>query len=512
MGKHYQIVWVNTIEFPGREVPLVLLDNGKPGYLINQWIFYLHEEEITQATLDLYLRALCHLYDFVLSRYSEPLNQSQLKGLLADFIDAKKLGTDTHCLTSDPRYSWLHSLGLYWKPLFKQTNTIALYLNAINKFDEWQISFHASQPLNPYEKRLMSSWEIYQDFQQRTNWDPFLHLYSAKQHVKKEYQNSVYGKYLHKRHLQESTRKKAPKSFPLDRYIELIECTKNPRDKLLWLLMGGGALRRSETLHLFLSDVQGVDPHYGDMRVALEDPETGFMEWHSEDQIPMSGSRIEYFKSNFRNYHFSPGHPLRNLQPRSRYGKRNTGLHAGFKGMTFGDTDSIAKLLSSDNLQKNPNPHYIWWLDVKIGQYFSRVFEEYIQHFFWRNNHTGIPNPSNWPWHPWLLICTSTKNYGMPLTIPSLKGAWKRALKRIGMEGSGLGPHSLRHMYGYYCANVLKLPLEVVQVLMHHANPSSTQCYYSLEKSVIREMIQNAALLDKRISIEWAFNKEEVTY
>lgn len=39
MGKLYQIVWVNTVEFPGRAVPLVLLGNGKPGYRINQWIF-----------------------------------------------------------------------------------------------------------------------------------------------------------------------------------------------------------------------------------------------------------------------------------------------------------------------------------------------------------------------------------------------------------------------------------------------------------------------------------------
>jgi len=65
--------------------------------------------------------------------------------------------------------------------------------------------------------------------------------------------------------------------------------------------------------------------------------------------------------------------------------------------------------------------------------------------------------------------------------------------------------HSLRHMYGYYCANILKppLPLEMTQMLMHHANINSTAVYYRLSDSTIRKMITDAAELDERITREW---------
>lgn len=87
--------------------------------------------------------------------------------------------------------------------------------------------------------------------------------------------------------------------------------------------------------------------------------------------------------------------------------------------------------------------------------------------------------------------------------MPALKQAWKRALKRIGMENSGIGMHSLRHMYGYYCANILRIPIETTQMLMRHASVHSTQVYYTLESSVVREIISKAAALEGRIESEW---------
>jgi len=63
-SSYYQVVWMYANAFPGREIPLVLLGDAKPGYVINQWIFYLLDEEITPSRLELYVRALCHLYAF----------------------------------------------------------------------------------------------------------------------------------------------------------------------------------------------------------------------------------------------------------------------------------------------------------------------------------------------------------------------------------------------------------------------------------------------------------------
>ena len=82
--------------------------------------------------------------------------------------------------------------------------------------------------------------------------------------------------------------------------------------------------------------------------------------------------------------------------------------------------------------------------------------------------------------------------YGLPMTIGAVRGAWERALKRIGMGNCGLGPHSLRHMYGQYCASVLKLPLEVTSMVMHHSSPLSTKVYYHLKSEEVRHAITSA--------------------
>jgi hypothetical protein len=60
-----------------------------------------------------------------------------------------------------------------------------------------------------------------------------------------------------------------------------------------------------------------------------------------------------------------------------------------------------------------------------------------------------------------------------------------------------LGCHSLRHFYGYYCANVLGLAIDIVQVMMHHALATSTQVYYGLAKSTVKQEVM-LAILKKR--------------
>lgn len=489
---YYQIIWIHAQEFPGREIPMVLLADGRPGYVINQWIFYLLQEEITPSRLEQYVRSLCHLYAFVISRYKDSFGEREAEGLLADFISAKKYGTDQYCASQDTRLSWLFSLGLYWKPLLLRTQTIKRYLDAINKFDEWQSVFHNIERLNPYETKLMTAWEIYHDFQRRTQWDPLAHLHPARSHQRRDYKHSADGKFLHRRQKDEQGRGKCPKAFPLEAFVDLVERSQNPRDKLLWLLMGGGSLRGSETLHLFQSDVAGVNES-GEALVLLGDPETGMVTWADQHGKKHHEARAEYFRQCFQNNNASKNSILQNLQPRTKYGKRNSGLHAGFKGMTFGTTDSERQLFGYAD-GRPYNLDHVWWIDPRIGNYFWEVFQEYQAHYLWQNNKTGKSNPKNWPWHPWLFVSTSKLNYGMPLTVPGLKKAWQRALKRIGMDGCGLGYHSLRHLYGYYCANILRLPLETTQILMHHGNVTSTQIYYTLENRVVRESITQAAI------------------
>ena len=474
--------------------------------MINQWITYLLDEEITPSRLELYVRALCHLYDFAMaqaavSTYMQFAPENRV--LLKDFVEAKQFGTDWFCLKKDARSAWLKALGLYWRPLLNRTNTIDLYLKAIEEFDRWQVTFHGSVPLNPYEERFMTSWEIYRDFKQRSDWDPFRHLHPAKNHNQQDYDISAYGKYLHGRHQYSFKRRKKAKAFPLNLFPDLIEKTKNPRDKLLWLLMGAGSLRASETLHLFQADVQLVDLEKGGARITLGDPETSYICWTDKLGQEHCTTREEYFRQQYTNEQFSVGHPLRDLQPRTKYGKRHSGFYSGFKGMTFAENENEEELFTKPGLNRNLDEHYIWWLDNRIGQYFWQVFEEYQQNFLWRNPYTGKLNPKGWPWHPWLFISTSKAQYGMPLTMAALKQSWKRAVRRIGLEKSGLGMHSLRHMYGYYCANVRPRSLGMTQMRMHHANINSTQTYFGVEGSTVRNEVNKAAIREKRIEGQW---------
>lgn len=504
-SRFYQVVWVYSKQFPGREIPLVLLENGRPGYVINQWITYLIEEEITPSRLEIYIRALVHLYDFALAQKSLSnyidFNLDE-RVLLADFIYAKKYGTDQYCCKKDDNSSWLQYLGLYWKPLTWRTKTLFQYRDAINQFDQWQVTFHNSTRLNPCEEHFLSSYEIYRDSVQRFNWDPLWHLHPTKKHTKYICETSVYGKYSHIRYEHAENRRKNPKLFPLDKFYELIQASENPRDKLLWLLMGAGSLRGSETLHLFQSDIE-IDPESGNARVILADPEMGDVNWYDGNNKNQQTSRIEYFRCQWKNEQFSASHPLRNLQPRTQYGRRNSKLHAGFKGMTFSENLGSRKIITPENSSRQLDNHYIWWLDPRFGEVFKSIYSEYEQNYLWKKPHSSKTNSKGWPWHPWLFICTNPTHYGMPLTMPALKQSWKRALRRIGMENSGLGLHSLRHMYGFYCANILKLDLEIVQMLMHHANINSTRVYFGIEESTLRELIKNAAMLDNRISENW---------
>ncbi len=149
-SRHYQIVWIYCKEFPNREVPLVLLADGRPGYAINQWIIYLLAEQITPARLDSYVRAICHLYDFSLSLSAvsdyiqfAPTNRA----IKRYFLDTKRFGTDEYCSTMDERHAWLKYIGLHWKPLLNKRHTLSCYKNAINKFDAWLTIHHKNESI-----------------------------------------------------------------------------------------------------------------------------------------------------------------------------------------------------------------------------------------------------------------------------------------------------------------------------------------------------------------------------
>ncbi len=452
----YNIVYLYTKDFPGKVFPLVLLSDGKAGYTINQWIYSLMERETTQSTLDRKIRSVMHLHEFYERKYGKTsITKNQAVNLVHDFLKAKRDGNDSLGWTSN-----------------KKTSTLKSYLRDINEFDKWHALFHGAEILNPHEERFMSAWEIYADFQQREKWDPMLHLFSAKSHKKIDH------KYIipdgHKRF--KSGRKPVPKSFPIDRFVDLIETTPNPRDQMLFLLMGGASLRKSETLHIYYQDILGVDEN-GTTRVRLDDPETGQMEWN-EGEKSIIGTRRKYLSDYFKNDKFRYTNPqLFQLKPRTEGKKGND--HAGFKGMTFSDNGK--SILLSDG--RFLHTHEAFWIDPRFGIRFDKAYQEYVREYFFHK-------PTGWPYHPWLFITTKKcSQYGMPMTISALDRAWKRALNRLGLGNLIMHPHSLRHMFGNYAANIVNLPIEITRTAMHHASITSTEVYYSLKNETVRDAI-----------------------
>ena len=539
------IIYVYFKQFGRREVPMVFLENGKPGYVINQWIFNQVEQAAKPARLTSYVGSICMLYDLCVARFGVgPLREADQLCLVQNFIDARVYGTDEYCIKSncDPQYDYLHSLGLHWKPTLQ--SNVSINLKAIDIFDKWQATYHGAAFLNPSEKQFMDKYEVYREWKIREKWDPFQHLFDTKEHTKQTHEAVVPGTIGYEEEKKGGYRKE--KAWPLHLFVKLVECCANPRDKMLVLLMGGASLRRAEPHHLLVRDIEGLNEWY-EAKVRLEHPVIGRVEWHERGEREIkTGTRKKFFEECYKNEFLSEGHPLRNLMPRPLYGKRNQGLNAGFKGMTFSESDSGSRwfgsfdeigedvpldaegrdiqtavfqgnyaLLKGEADDRPYDVYHAWWLDPQIGQYFYQCFQEYMDRYYYTNPFTGKPNPTNWPYHPWLFINIEQNSYGYPLSYTAVTNIWARLKARV-FKSFPIGPekdrvmmivedlawHSLRHFYGYYCANVLGLPVSIVQVLMHHANINSTHIYYGLAKSTVKGAIIRAILKQRGMELE----------
>ena len=466
----YHKVWVNTDEFH-HKIPLVIF-SGELAIGFNQWLLRYIRSGASATTVDKTIRAMGHLYDFYVARRLLYGNDYNPKHLIAEFIDAKRFGTGTNSIAKEGHFT--HNLFLDWLPL-KNYNIRSSYLHFINDFDKWQAIAHDAERLNPSEEHFLNSYEKFLDFKNRAQWDMFIHLDGARRKTKTIHQNDVTTR---KAKREKSLKKRSAKCFPPDKFIELIETCRNPRDKLIFLILGAGSLRRCEPLNFFLDDLGGEDP-IGQLKINLADPQSESYKWE-KDGKEVTTTREEYIIHQFKNHDLPDNHPLRDLGPRDAILDPNDGLHTGFKGMTFGTTDMTI----------NADDTNIYWCSPELGIYAAKLFKEYCDSYIYNNSHTGFPNPQRWPYHPYAFINITKNDYGMPLSLSALKQIWNRACKRLGITGYGL--HSLRHLFAFYCANVLKIPLEKLSIMMHHSDVSSTQIYYQLSSTEIKAEIAKA--------------------
>ena len=85
---------------------------------------------------------------------------------------------------------------------------------------------------------------------------------------------------------------------------------------------------------------------------------------------------------------------------------------------------------------------------------------------------------------------------GEPLTQKAVEGqfllARKRVEERFGIDLSGYGLHSLRHYFGFYCVDVLRADLLMIQKWMGHTHVSSTAIYAHISPETARDELRKA--------------------
>lgn len=254
--------------------------------------------------------------------------------------------------------------------------------------------------------------------------------------------------------------------FPPHLVHELIECTTNVRDKLILGFLAYGGRRISELLQLFLEDIEIRE--YG-LAVLLRHPSQSPMTWMNKAHRMVKGPRREYLKE------------MHNVLPRTDHGKLRSAV--GWKGVKFDDLDRMQSEM---------------YFIHGVEGYLLQLHRKYLGEI--RARRKGYPNP-------YYFVCEK----GRPLSLKAFAGQFRLACRRLekrhGISLKGYGPHSLRHFYGFFCTDVLRVPLLTLQKLMGHLDPSSTAIYAHISPGTARAALSQAdatARIEGRISVPTA--------
>jgi integrase len=463
----HNIVHVPIVERPGSFFPLLLLEDGSISLIAAAYARNLQRENFSPAKVHDNVAVIERFYDFFkIKMKGESLKPHEWRLLLGQFAEARLVGTLQPGGAYDPS-------GLYWSGV--KFETVRKDVDNLTAFSKWVSDNLGTIPLNPVEERYGTALREAYRLSILINTSPLAHLLPARKNLVPrrhfELHNNV-GSHL----------RDIPKTFPPQMVIKLIETAANSRDKLAFMLMAFGSLRISEVCHLFLKDLFGTFSQTRAAHVTLGHPVDGRCEWVDKNGRRRSGTRAEYLVEMYGRV------------PRNRMD--NSPEYAGWKAMEFGNKSSTG---------------FIYWSVDAIGIYFRRVLYEYFEEIF-------AGKPQGWPGHPYAFVKLDRAHYGEPMTIVNLANQFYAAAMKIGLDPrqEGINPHGLRHFYGYFCATILKLRIERLQQVMHHASPLSTNVYYHIPPQVVRDQLLAAQIAaglleDDRREIKGEFRGSDVT-
>ncbi|WP_043274483.1 gamma-mobile-trio recombinase GmtY [Pseudomonas sp. PH1b] len=375
----------------------------------------------------------------------------QTTKLLASFARALEEGTVDPRTLKDPSH-------LFWLPRSSEHCSDLLFL--ITNYTDWltRQSDFKIKPANPF--RQASSTE------QRMNWCAFHHKRN------RIFLNHLVDPDKHAEALSTIREVKGPqrppsniapaKRFPEDKIDLLIKRgfvipdTKHPgtstpdyKGQALTLLMHYGGLRKSEALHLYLSDII-LDDKNNEAIVRVYHPSNGKS---PDEQYPT--------RKQFLAIHYG-------LLPRTEYLKTER-LHLGWKNPVLDNKDGYF------SVQFFP-PH-------KAADFLS-VWINYLK--------KQRTDPDLAHDHPYAF----TNSKGEPETLKNAQRLHKSAVERVGLlhrKIVGTSEHGHRHSYGYRLRENGFNQIEI-QKCMHHKSPDSCLVYIQPTHEEIR---QKMSTIDK---------------
>lgn len=378
------------------------------------------------STINKIVQSIAYMWDFYLTFE----NKLENKDILKLYSELRLNGTiDKNSLDKTL---------LYWKPV--KLNTVKLDINNLTEYTLFLENNFNGISLNPLETKFKNDIEfvIKKSIEKKHSF--FNHIKQNEKYIKVKSFNRVdnYGKHTTTEY----------KAFPHNKVNELIKIS-NLREKLIYILLSYGGCRGSELLHLYLNDVS-LNEKDGTANIFLVNPVEGYIEW-SKNGKEKKGTRKEYLLNKF------------NLKPRNLVKNK---YYSGWKSMT---EDDGKKHIS-----------FIYWTNPEMGRLFYKLHLEYMELRLKMNVN-----------HPYYFVSLSKKQYGKPLTLNALKDKFLQSVKKIGLSNNdeGVNLHGLRHFYGYYCANKLKLSKETTQRMLHHKSINSTEVYYQKTLETMEEEI-----------------------
>lgn len=426
------------------EIPVLLDENQDVIKPLMEYTLKLKRDGMSQSTILNCIKATQLLLEYMSANTSGFQNPESLFENFTSRLYTGTIGDDG-----------LDPSGLYWLPCSKQV--CKLYINALTKLTDWLASNNNGTTMNPLVEANTSAQRLKYASWFRKNHNNFLgHLKDTHIHLTARYARNIQGKRPLGKQSQEAI------EFPEHHFSEFyfnglggaIDRRVVLRDQLILLLMHGGGLRESETLHLWVEDVS-IDPlNNNSMKVRIYHPEDGKAPNNWRGRTGKT-TRAAYLKEQ---YALSPRNDL--------MGKKRVGWKSTV-------TDSKDEYLE------------VHWFPNIFGEIFARLWKDYIRFL------TVIERN-----HPYAFISFHRDHIGKPYTLNAFHDSYRQGLKRIGLtpcKSQGLSPHSHRHSFGRRLRRA-GIPEVVIKKCLHHASLESQIVYTSPTAKEVSNILTAASI------------------